>query len=114
MVLGPGGDVLAEGRNRAYDPPGGDDPLQGNPIADAEMNGLARIAAVLFLAGIRAFSGASAPMLVRARDREPETTGLLATVELQQLRTTLLPDALGPIRPHAADAARRRHQRIRG
>ncbi|UJW32441.1 hypothetical protein L3Q67_01235 [Saccharothrix sp. AJ9571] len=44
MVLGPGGDVVAEGRNRAYIPPGGDDLLQGSPIAHAEMNALARIA----------------------------------------------------------------------
>lgn len=31
---------MAEGRNRAYDPPGAD-PLQGTPLAHAEMNALA-------------------------------------------------------------------------
>jgi tRNA(adenine34) deaminase len=35
------GTVLAEGRNRAYDPPGGPDALQGTPLAHAEMNALA-------------------------------------------------------------------------
>jgi tRNA(Arg) A34 adenosine deaminase TadA len=35
--------ILAAGRNRAYDPPGGDDILQGNPLAHAEMNVLARV-----------------------------------------------------------------------
>ncbi|RSM85989.1 nucleoside deaminase [Kibdelosporangium aridum] len=173
VVIGPGGDIVAEGRNRAYDPPGGDDRLQGSPIAHAEMNALARIAAgadlsattlwsshhpcvmcaaaceftgvgrvrfvapdpsdgqpgpdpigvdgpwvivanLLFLAGIRAYSGASAPILLRARDREPETTDLLDTVVPQQLRTTTLPDALGPIWPHVASAAQRRQHRIRG
>lgn len=37
------GTVIAEGRNRAYDPPGGDDVLQGTPLAHAEMNALARV-----------------------------------------------------------------------
>jgi hypothetical protein len=37
-------EVIAEGRNHAYDPPAGDDPLQGTPLAHAEMNALARIA----------------------------------------------------------------------
>ncbi|MGW7072445.1 nucleoside deaminase [Streptomyces sp. NPDC054855] len=36
------GTAVAEGRNRAYDPPGGDDVLQGTPLAHAEMNALAR------------------------------------------------------------------------
>jgi tRNA(Arg) A34 adenosine deaminase TadA len=35
-------DIVAEGRNRAYDPPGGDDVLQGTPVAHAEMNALAQ------------------------------------------------------------------------
>ncbi|MFK0244068.1 nucleoside deaminase [Amycolatopsis azurea] len=173
VVLGSGGDVVAEGRNRAYDPPGGDDPLQGSPIAHAEMNALARIATsadlstttlwsshqpcamcaaaceftgvervrfvapdpsddqpspdpigvdgpwpivanLLFLAGIRAYSGASAPILLRARNREPETTNLLEMVAPQQLRTAALPDALGPIWPHVVNAARLRQRRTGG
>ncbi len=35
------GGIFAEGRNRAYDPPGGTDALQGTPLAHAEMNALA-------------------------------------------------------------------------
>jgi len=34
--------IVAEGRNRAYDPVGGDDPLQDTPVAHAEMNALAQ------------------------------------------------------------------------
>ena len=37
------GTIVAEGRNRAYDPPGGDDVLQGTPLAHAETNVLARV-----------------------------------------------------------------------
>ncbi|WP_410671387.1 nucleoside deaminase [Amycolatopsis sp. cmx-4-68] len=173
VVLGSGGDLLAEGRNRAYDPPGGDDPLQGSPIAHAEMNALARVAVgadlsattlwsshrpcamcaaaceftgvgrvrfvapdpsddqpgpdpvgvagpwlivatLLFLAGIRGYSGASAPILVRARDREPETTGLLDRVAPQQWRTATLPEALGPTWPQIVGAAQRRQHRVGG
>ncbi|MFJ7214967.1 nucleoside deaminase [Amycolatopsis sp. NPDC098790] len=173
VVLGPGGDVVAEGRNRAYDPPGGDDPLQGNPIAHAEMNALARIsvdadlstttlwsshhpcvmcaaaceftgvgqvrfiapdpsddrhgpdptgvddqwlivANLLFLTGIRAYSGADAPILRRARDHEPETTDLLTTVAPHQFQTAALPDALGLIWPDVVDAAQRRRRRTGG
>ncbi|WP_406200200.1 deaminase [Kitasatospora sp. NBC_01560] len=36
-----GGAIVAEGRNRAYDPPGGADLLQGTPLAHAELNALA-------------------------------------------------------------------------
>jgi tRNA(Arg) A34 adenosine deaminase TadA len=173
VVLGADGEVLAEGRNRAYDPPGGDDRLQGSPIAHAEMNALARIdvgadlaattlwsshrpcpmcaaaceftgvgrvrfvapdpsddrpatapagvdgawlivANLLFLAGIRAYSGSDAPMLRRARDREPEITDLLDTVAPRQLRTATLPEALGPLWPRVAEAAQRRQHRTGG
>lgn len=41
VLTDPDGSVVAEGRNRAYDPPGGDDALQGTPLAHAEMNALA-------------------------------------------------------------------------
>jgi tRNA(Arg) A34 adenosine deaminase TadA len=37
------GAVVAEGRNRAYDPGGGDDVLQGTPLAHAELNVLAAV-----------------------------------------------------------------------
>jgi tRNA(Arg) A34 adenosine deaminase TadA len=36
-----GAEIIAEGRNRAYDPAGGPEILQGTPIAHAEMNVLA-------------------------------------------------------------------------
>jgi tRNA(Arg) A34 adenosine deaminase TadA len=37
------GQVISEGRNRAYDPPGGADALQGTPLAHAEMNAFAAV-----------------------------------------------------------------------
>jgi tRNA(Arg) A34 adenosine deaminase TadA len=37
------GTVVACGRNHAYDPLSGDDPLQGTPLAHAELNVLARV-----------------------------------------------------------------------
>ena len=37
------GVIVAEGRNRAYDPPGGADALQGTPLAHAEMNVIAAV-----------------------------------------------------------------------
>ena len=43
VILDETGNVIAEGRNHCYDPPSGDDPLQGTPLAHAEMNALARI-----------------------------------------------------------------------
>jgi len=39
----PVGQILADGRNHAYDPPGGPDVLQGTPLAHAEMNALASV-----------------------------------------------------------------------
>jgi tRNA(Arg) A34 adenosine deaminase TadA len=46
-----GGAIVAEGRNRAYDPPGGDDVLQGTPLAHAETNVLAAVSTDRDLAG---------------------------------------------------------------
>lgn len=43
VILDASSSIVAEGRNRCYDPPAGDDPLQGTPLAHAEMNALARI-----------------------------------------------------------------------
>jgi tRNA(Arg) A34 adenosine deaminase TadA len=37
------GHLIAHGRNRAYDPPGGPDALQGTPLAHAEMNAFAAV-----------------------------------------------------------------------
>jgi tRNA(adenine34) deaminase len=41
VITDPEGNVIARGRNRVYDPPGGDGKLQGNRLAHAEMNALA-------------------------------------------------------------------------
>jgi tRNA(Arg) A34 adenosine deaminase TadA len=43
VIVASDGAIVAEGRNRAYDPTGGDDPLQGTGLAHAEMNALARV-----------------------------------------------------------------------
>jgi tRNA(Arg) A34 adenosine deaminase TadA len=43
VIVARGGEIVTEGRNRAYDPAGGDDALQRTPIAHAEMNALAGI-----------------------------------------------------------------------
>jgi tRNA(Arg) A34 adenosine deaminase TadA len=43
VITDAGGEVVAEGRNRAYDPPGGADALQGTPLAHAEMNAFAAV-----------------------------------------------------------------------
>ena len=37
------GEMVSEGRNRVYDPAGGDDRLQRTPLAHAEMNALAAV-----------------------------------------------------------------------
>ena len=43
VITEAGGEVVAEGRNRAYDPRGGADVLQGTPLAHAEMNAFAAV-----------------------------------------------------------------------
>lgn len=43
VLVDAGGEIVAEGRNRAYDPPGGADVLQGTPLAHAELNVLAAV-----------------------------------------------------------------------
>jgi tRNA(Arg) A34 adenosine deaminase TadA len=43
VVTDPAGVIVAEGRNRAYDPPTGTDPLEGTPLAHAELNAIARL-----------------------------------------------------------------------
>ncbi|MFF8835622.1 nucleoside deaminase [Streptomyces sp. NPDC015130] len=40
VLTGPGGAVVSEGRNRAYDDGPGGGPLRGTPLAHAEMNAL--------------------------------------------------------------------------
>jgi tRNA(Arg) A34 adenosine deaminase TadA len=43
VIIDCDGHRVAEGRNRAYDPPGGSDALQGTPLAHAEMNAFAAV-----------------------------------------------------------------------
>ena len=43
VITDTNGTIVAEGRNRAYDPITGTDPLEGTPLAHAEMNALARL-----------------------------------------------------------------------
>jgi tRNA(Arg) A34 adenosine deaminase TadA len=42
-ITDPDGKIIARGRNRVYDQPGGDGILQGNRLAHAEMNALAEV-----------------------------------------------------------------------
>jgi tRNA(Arg) A34 adenosine deaminase TadA len=70
------------------------------------------VANLLFLAGIRAYSGATAPIIVRARDREPETTDLLNGTTSDQLRTDTLLAALAPIWTQVVSASQRRQDRL--
>ncbi len=56
VVLDRDGVIVAEGRNRAYDPPTGTDPLEGTPVAHAEMNALARLATTTDTAALTIWS----------------------------------------------------------
>lgn len=50
VITDPSGRVVAEGRNRAFDAPGGSELLQGTALAHAEMNALARVPTSVSLA----------------------------------------------------------------
>jgi tRNA(Arg) A34 adenosine deaminase TadA len=70
------------------------------------------VANLLFLSGVAAYSGPSAPMLARARRREPEVTHLMDIVGDATLRRRSLRDALAPAWPEiTAAAAERRNRR---
>ncbi len=172
VILDAGGDIIAQGRNHAYDAPVGDDPLQDTPIAHAEMNALARIATktdlssctlwsthrpcimcaaataftgvgdvrflapdpsdedstdpvgvdtrwmvlanVMFLEGVSRYSGASAPMICRARVREPETAELLSSVGPALFAAPELEIGLEKAWPVVEAAAQVRADRRRG
>ena len=43
VLVDASGDIIAEGRNHAYDPPTGSEILEQTPIAHAELNALARV-----------------------------------------------------------------------
>lgn len=172
VLLDADGTIVAEGRNRAYDPSGGPDRLQGSPIAHAEMNALAAVgtstdlndmtlwsshrpcamcaaacaftevgavrfvapdpsdpadrsdpdrgdqrwlvvANLLFLAGVRAYSGGSAPMFAHAREHEPEVSRLLDSIDGATLYAPTLQQSLAPIWMHIVAAAQERDSRVR-
>lgn len=71
------------------------------------------IANLLFLSGIAAYSGSSAPMIIRARQREPEVVELMQVMGDAALRPAGLRDALAPFWPQVQDAARKRGTRSR-
>ena len=54
------------------------------------------VANLLFLSGVAAYSGPSAPMILRARPREPEVAGLMQAVGDTALRQAVLRDCLAP------------------
>ncbi len=182
VITDSSGQLISEGRNRAYDPPGGTDRLQRTPVAHAEMNALAAVvtgtdlaslrltsshrpcemcaaacrftgvgsvafiapdpsdevshddpaavaaewvvvANLLFLSGIAAYSGSSAPAIVRARQREPEVVELMR-IELARpgltrsggradQRQPELRQVLEPVWP-AIEAAAHRRRASRG
>lgn len=56
VILDGSSTIVAEGRNRAYDPPTGTDPLEGTPLAHAEMNALARVATTADASGLTIWS----------------------------------------------------------
>lgn len=172
VITDSSGQLISEGRNRAYDPPGGTDRLQRTPVAHAEMNALAAVetgtdlaslrltsshrpcemcasacrftgvgsvafvapdpsdevshddppavaaewvvvANLLFLSGIAAYSGPSAPAIVRAREREPEVVelmraGLTWSGGPADSRRPVLRQVLEPAWPAIEAAAHRR------
>ena len=56
VILDGSSTIVAEGRNRAYDPATGTDPLEGTPLAHAEMNALARVATTADASGLTIWS----------------------------------------------------------
>jgi tRNA(Arg) A34 adenosine deaminase TadA len=69
------------------------------------------VANLLFLSGVAAYSGSSSPMIIRARQREPEVADLMRTVGDAALRQAVLHDALTLAWPHVEAAARDRRRR---
>lgn len=72
------------------------------------------LANVMFLEGVSRYSGASAPMICRARVREPETAELLSTVGPVLFASPELEVALEQAWPMIEAAAQARADRRRG
>jgi tRNA(Arg) A34 adenosine deaminase TadA len=71
------------------------------------------VANLLFLAGVRAYSGESAPMITRAANFEPEVVHLLISADLARLYSPTLGDSLAAIWPLIDAAAEQRGDRLR-
>jgi tRNA(Arg) A34 adenosine deaminase TadA len=69
------------------------------------------IANLLFLSGVAAYSGRSAPMITRARQREPEIIDLMQVADDAALRQATLRDAICLVWPQVQQAARERRKR---
>jgi tRNA(Arg) A34 adenosine deaminase TadA len=67
---------------------------------------------LLFLSGVAAYSGSSSPMIVRARQREPEITHLMGIAGDTALRQPVLRDAFASAWPDIQAAARERRSRL--
>ena len=70
------------------------------------------VANLLFLSGVAAYSGPSAPMILRARQREPEITGLMQAIGDTVLRQAALRDCLVAAWPAVQAAAGERRLRL--
>ena len=79
VIIARDGERVSEGRNRAYDPPGGPDRLQRTPLAHAEMNALASVATGADL-GIMALWSSHRPCLMCAAACEFTGVGTVAFV----------------------------------
>jgi len=110
------GVVVAEGRNRAYDPPGGDGALQGNPLAHAELNALAEIPTGRDLGDCVLWSSQQPCSMCRAAAEFVGVGGVrylaVRLVEDQALAHDDLPTALSPRWPEFVVAAERRGRRL--
>jgi hypothetical protein len=69
------------------------------------------VANLLFLTGVANYSGPSAPMIARAREREPEIADMMALTDIAELSRPTLRAALSALWPQISVAADRRRQR---
>jgi uncharacterized protein (DUF1810 family)/tRNA(Arg) A34 adenosine deaminase TadA len=69
------------------------------------------VANLLFLSGVAAYGGPSSPAILRARQREPEVTGLMRAIGDEALRRPALRDWLVPAWPAVRATAKERRSR---
>jgi tRNA(Arg) A34 adenosine deaminase TadA len=69
------------------------------------------VANLLFLTAVANYSGPSAPMIARAREREPEVADLMGLIDETALTRPTLREALSPCWPAISAAADQRRQR---